>query len=101
MADKRQELRAQRGGSAVAARDVPVPAVYRDEVSGIRLPRVVLPMLWLLFVGFWPKSFSTPIDAALTEETRLGLEVIRSGETRAGAERFAAGAGRHGDFKRI
>jgi enoyl-CoA hydratase len=42
-----------------------------------------------------------PIDAALTEETRLGLEVIRSGETRAGAERFAAGAGRHGDFKRI
>jgi enoyl-CoA hydratase len=41
------------------------------------------------------------IDAALTEETRLGLEVIRSGETRAGAERFAAGAGRHGDFRNL
>ncbi len=35
---------------------------------------------------------------ALAAETRLGLEVIRSGETRAGASRFAAGAGRHGDF---
>lgn len=35
---------------------------------------------------------------ALAEETRLGLEVIRSGETREGARRFAAGAGRHGDF---
>jgi enoyl-CoA hydratase len=38
---------------------------------------------------------------ALAEETRLGLEVIRSGETRAGAARFAAGAGRHGDFRDI
>ncbi len=38
---------------------------------------------------------------ALQEETRLGLEVIRSGETRAGAERFAGGAGRHGDFSDI
>ena len=37
-------------------------------------------------------------SAALAEETRLGLEVIRSGETREGASRFAAGAGRHGDF---
>lgn len=35
-------------------------------------------------------------DAALREETRRGLDVIGSGETRAGAERFAAGAGRHG-----
>lgn len=38
---------------------------------------------------------------ALAAETRLGLEVIRSGETRAGASRFAAGAGRHGDFSDI
>jgi enoyl-CoA hydratase len=38
------------------------------------------------------------MSAALAEETRLGLEVIRSGETRAGAERFAGGAGRHGQF---
>ncbi len=38
---------------------------------------------------------------ALQNETRLGLGVIRSGETRAGASRFAAGAGRHGDFGNI
>ena len=36
--------------------------------------------------------------AALLHETRAGLEVVRTGETRAGAERFAAGAGRHGAF---
>jgi len=35
---------------------------------------------------------------ALRVEKRLGLEVIQSGETREGARRFAAGAGRHGRF---
>lgn len=35
---------------------------------------------------------------ALLLETKLGLEVIRSGETLAGASRFAAGEGRHGKF---
>lgn len=33
---------------------------------------------------------------ALRHETRLGLEVLRSGESRAGVAAFAAGAGRHG-----
>ena len=33
---------------------------------------------------------------ALSIETRRGLDVIASGETQAGAARFAAGAGRHG-----
>jgi enoyl-CoA hydratase len=41
-------------------------------------------------------QWGEPIDVALEVETRLGLDVIRSGETRAGASRFAAGAGRHG-----
>jgi len=36
--------------------------------------------------------------AALANETDHGLGVIRSGETLAGAARFAAGAGRHGSF---
>lgn len=36
------------------------------------------------------------LPEALAVETRLGLETIRSGETAAGASRFAAGAGRHG-----
>lgn len=41
-------------------------------------------------------QWSLPMDEALARETALGLAVIRSGETQAGAARFAAGAGRHG-----
>jgi len=44
-------------------------------------------------------QWSVSLDEALLEETRLGLEVIRSGETGDGARRFAAGAGRHGAFE--
>jgi enoyl-CoA hydratase len=40
----------------------------------------------------WDLDFA----AALARETDLGLAVIASGETVAGARRFAAGAGRHG-----
>ena len=36
------------------------------------------------------------LGEALANEVRLGLETIRSGETQAGALRFASGAGRHG-----
>ncbi len=36
------------------------------------------------------------IDEALRNEFRRGMEVVRSGETLAGATRFAGGAGRHG-----
>lgn len=43
-------------------------------------------------------QWSSTLDDALVEETRLGLEVIRSGETQEGAKRFADGAGRHGSF---
>ncbi|MGE3073996.1 MAG: crotonase/enoyl-CoA hydratase family protein [Dehalococcoidia bacterium] len=42
----------------------------------------------------WDSDFET----AMRNETRRGLEVINSGETREGAARFAAGAGRHGSF---
>jgi enoyl-CoA hydratase len=45
------------------------------------------------------RQWALPQDEALREETRLGLEVIRSGETLAGAQRFASGAGRHGSFR--
>ena len=41
-------------------------------------------------------QWSLDIPTALKRETDLGLETIRSGETRDGASRFAAGAGRHG-----
>lgn len=39
------------------------------------------------------------ITDALGNEFRRGMEVIRSGETAAGAQRFASGAGRHGRFE--
>jgi enoyl-CoA hydratase len=45
------------------------------------------------------EQWSLPLDRALLAETRGGREVLRSGETRAGAERFAKGAGRHGSFE--
>ena len=41
------------------------------------------------------------LDDALANETVLGREVIKSGESLAGAERFAAGQGRHGEFSGI
>lgn len=39
----------------VPAVDVPIPAVYGDEVSGIRLRRVVPEIAGLLFHGFWKR----------------------------------------------
>ena len=39
-----------------------------------------------------------PLDEAISNEFDRGLQVIQSGETREGATRFAAGAGRHGSF---
>ena len=44
------------------------------------------------------QQWGLDLEAALSNELRLGLEVVRSGETRAGAQRFAGGAGRHGSF---
>lgn len=42
------------------------------------------------------EQWSLDTASALRNETEHGLRVIASGETRAGAERFAAGEGRHG-----
>ena len=42
------------------------------------------------------EEWDLSLDDALANETRLGLQVIASGETQAGARRFAEGAGRHG-----
>jgi len=44
------------------------------------------------------RQWSHTLADALIAETQLGLEVITSGETASGAQRFAAGAGRHGRF---
>ncbi len=41
-------------------------------------------------------QWSHSLEDALREETRLGQEVMRSGEATAGARRFVSGHGRHG-----
>jgi enoyl-CoA hydratase len=43
-------------------------------------------------------QWSLGLAEALEHEVELGLAVIESGETAAGAQRFASGAGRHGSF---
>jgi enoyl-CoA hydratase len=45
------------------------------------------------------QQWDLPVAEALVNETRHGLDVITSGDTAAGAMRFAAGAGRHGTFE--
>lgn len=42
---------------------------------------------------------SLPFDRAMKREFELGLDTVKSGETLAGASRFAGGEGRHGKFK--
>jgi len=44
------------------------------------------------------EQWSLDLPRALANETRLGMQVIASGEPRAGAARFADGEGRHGRF---
>ncbi|TDG15004.1 crotonase/enoyl-CoA hydratase family protein [Seongchinamella unica] len=44
------------------------------------------------------RQWDMDLSTAMANEFRQGLEVIASQETVAGARRFAAGAGRHGDF---
>jgi enoyl-CoA hydratase len=44
-------------------------------------------------------QWDLPLEQALREETRRGLTVIASGEALSGAQRFSAGAGRHGKLE--
>ncbi len=44
------------------------------------------------------ENWNAPLDRALASEYRHGIATINSGETRAGAARFASGVGRHGKF---
>jgi len=46
------------------------------------------------------KQWELSLEDALRLETKIGVDVIRSGETLEGATRFAKGAGRHGSFER-
>jgi len=44
------------------------------------------------------EAWALPLDAALRNEFGHGIATVQSGETRAGAARFATGEGRHGKF---
>jgi len=44
-------------------------------------------------------SLGKPLDAALRREHALGAATMKTGESLAGAQRFAGGAGRHGSFR--
>jgi enoyl-CoA hydratase len=44
------------------------------------------------------ESAALALEAALAREFALGLDTVASGESQAGARRFAAGEGRHGAF---
>jgi enoyl-CoA hydratase len=44
------------------------------------------------------EQYALDMRGALAREFDLGLETLRSGESRAGAERFATGKGRGGRF---
>ncbi len=46
-------------------------------------------------------QWGSTLEDTLAREFAWGTEAALSGETRAGAERFAAGKGRHGDFSEI
>jgi len=45
------------GIAGVRAKDVPIPSVYGDEVSGMRLRKVIPEISRLLFMGFWRRIF--------------------------------------------
>ncbi len=47
------------------------------------------------------EQWSLSLEEALRNETRHGLEVMRSGEAVAGARHFAEGRGRHGSMSDI
>jgi len=47
------------------------------------------------------EQWGNSLDDALVNEFDLGLAAALTGETQAGAERFASGKGRHGDFDDI
>ena len=44
------------------------------------------------------EAWTMPLTDALANEYRHGIATIQSGETRAGAERFRSGVGKHGKF---
>lgn len=55
--------------------DVPIPAVYGEEVSTMRLSTAGPAILWVLFVGFWKRIFRRHVSPV---PTPVGLLVFGS-----------------------
>ena len=47
------------------------------------------------------EQWNMSLPDALLNETKLGMKVIESGESKEGAEKFSSGKGRHGSFQDI
>jgi enoyl-CoA hydratase len=77
---------APRGGALQAALEL------ARQISAF--PQLCLRNDRLSALGQWSLDW----DAAQANEVRLGMEVLRSGQSRDGAARFAAGEGRGGAF---
>ena len=45
------------------------------------------------------EQWTLPLETAIAHELELGVDTIASGETLAGAARFASGSGRHGELE--
>jgi enoyl-CoA hydratase len=75
---------AEPGGALAAARELALELVRLPQAA-LRNDRLSAIEQWVL-----------PFDAAIRNELERGRATIASGETLAGAERFSAGAGRHG-----
>lgn len=82
--------RLTRPGEAIFAALALAEALARFPQHGLRSDRLSMYEQWALS---W--------EEALGNETRHGLEVLRSGESVEGARRFAAGHGRHGSTSDI
>jgi enoyl-CoA hydratase len=68
-------------------------AVARDLAGQLAgLPQAALRTDRLSVIEQWELDW----EQAILNEFRLGLATVATGETEAGARRFAAGAGRHG-----
>lgn len=69
------------------------------RAAAISLAESLVALPWRCLVNDRRSAYDgldLPTSEALGRELELGLETLASGETQAGAERFRAGAGRHG-----
>jgi glycosyltransferase involved in cell wall biosynthesis len=66
----------------VRAKDVPVPAVYGEDVSSMRIHRVVMPIGSLLFLGFWRRMLRKHVLQSFSPVALLffaGLSLVTFG----------------------